>query len=77
MQRCARIVIRMQSRRSEDEPARATRGHGFQRRVAQRVDRRRIFKQHVVTDRAHASAIELVEQVRVPLPAPGPAAFTA
>jgi hypothetical protein len=71
------VVIGMQSRGTEHEPAGATLDHGFQRLIADRIAWRGVGQQHVVADRAHPGAIQLVEQVRVPLPAPRPAAFVA
>ena len=75
--RRALVVVRMQSRRAEHEATGAALGHGVQDTVAERVHRRGIGKQHVVADRADAGTIELLEQVRVPLAAPRPAAFAA
>ena len=67
----------MQSRGTEDEPAAAASGHCFEAFVASGICWGGIDEQHVVADQAHLGTIELVEQIRVPLPAPRPASLVA
>src|SRR3989304_9739536 len=65
----------MQSGGREYKPPGAAFSHGFQGLIADRIALREIGKQHVVANRAHAGAIQLVEQIRMPLSAPWPAAL--
>src|SRR3546814_9457815 len=63
------------ARRAENEATFPAFGHRVERHVADRVGARMLDELDVVADRAHAAAVERVEQLRVALPAPGPAAF--
>ena len=69
--RCV-IQARMHARGTEQEASVAAFGHRFQRGVADRIVVRRFQEHHVVADRAHAGAIQRIEQVRMLLPAPWP-----
>ena len=74
-QRRAFVVIRVHASGREYETPFAARGHRIERQVPAGIVMRGIGQQDVVADDAHALAIEDVEQVRVPLAAPRPAAF--
>src|SRR3546814_16300062 len=58
------------ARRAEDEAPLSAFGHRVERHVADRVGARMLDELDVVADRAHAAAVERVEQFRVALPAP-------
>src|SRR5262245_9844722 len=67
----------MQARRLENEAARAADCDRLEHLIADRVIARTVDEQHVEADSSNTHTIELVEEVRVTLPAPRPAAFAA
>src|SRR5688572_12892517 len=67
----------MQSRGGEQESSCAALCHLIERLVAAWILARRIGEEHVVADCTYTGAVERIEEIRVALPAPGPAAFAA